>query len=369
MCPTIAAVRRICHVSDAETALLEGSARPIVLLQRTGSGASESDAERGRLRGSRVRGARRDAAVHADASPAHARSVGAARHDQRQRERRADRQGQRRGRASARRASPTGSSSTIGTSMRDTTIPWFEWSTAPFGWSGVLADTVHSRSASTHARTACWRSAPISRTRSVSSMTATRSPVRTSVTSTVCVRSSHHDEALRTYLRLFRTSRNRRRRPASRLRIDAHLAERWWESGAREIRVQHHHAHVASVLAEHGLRGTVLGVALDGVGLGPDHSIWGGEFLLCDERSYRRVAHIAPVRQPGGDACAREGWRMAIAYLSAAGVLGDAPPAGSMRSTGSPDPASVAAGLPRCRLGPRRRSARVRAACSTPWQA
>src|SRR4029077_12404694 len=115
------------------------------------------------------------------------------------------------------------------------------------------------------------------------------------------------------------------------------IAERWWDSGARAVRVQHHHAHIASVLAEHGLRGTVLGVALDGVGLGPDNAIWGGEFLLCDERSYRRAGHIAPVRQPGGDACAREGWRMAIAYLAAAGELPGTPPPWFHEAQGAPD--------------------------------
>ena len=148
----------------------------------------------------------------------------------------------------------------------------------------------------------------------------------------------HQDEALRTYLRLFRST------PAI-VAADLHpdyastrLAERWWDAGARPVRVQHHHAHIASVLAEHGLRGTVLGVAFDGVGLGPDDSIWGGEFLLCDERSYRRAGHIASVRQPGGDACARDGWRMAIAYLAAAGELGDTMPAWFQDAPGAPDP-------------------------------
>jgi hydrogenase maturation protein HypF len=137
---------------------------------------------------------------------------------------------------------------------------------------------------------------------------------------------SHHDEALQTYLRLFRVT------PAV-VAADLHpdyastrIAETWWARGAREVRVQHHHAHIASVLAEHDLRGPVLGVAFDGIGLGPDQTIWGGEFLLADERSYRRVGHIAPVRQPGGDACAREGWRMAVAYLAAAGELDETPP-------------------------------------------
>ena len=80
------------------------------------------------------------------------------------------------------------------------------------------------------------------------------------------------------------------------------------------VRVQHHHAHVASVLAEHGLTGEVAGVALDGVGLGPDGTVWGGEVMVCDALRYRRVAHLAPMSLPGGDLCARQGWRMAAAY-------------------------------------------------------
>ncbi len=137
---------------------------------------------------------------------------------------------------------------------------------------------------------------------------------------------AHHGEALATYLHLFRADPDV---VAADLHPDyasTRLAEAYWDGGARPVRVQHHHAHIASVLAEHDLRGSVLGVAFDGVGIGPDQSIWGGEFLLCDERSYRRVGHIAAVRQPGGDACAREGWRMAIAYLAASGALRDTPP-------------------------------------------
>ncbi len=174
----------------------------------------------------------------------------------------------------------------------------------------------------------------------------------------------HHDEALHTYLRLFRAT------PAT-VAADLHpdyastrIGERWWEAGTREVRVQHHHAHIASVLAEHGLRGTVLGVAMDGVGLGPDYTIWGGEFLLCDERSYHRAGHIAPVRQPGGDACAREGWRMAIAYLAAAGELGDRPRGLVRGRSWCAGPASLAAGLSRgalgCRSGDNERGPAVR---------
>ncbi len=146
----------------------------------------------------------------------------------------------------------------------------------------------------------------------------------------------HHDEALTTYLRLFRAA-------PSVVACDLHpdyastgLAERWWEGGAVPVRVQHHHAHIASVMAEHGLRGRVLGVAFDGVGYGPDGTLWGGEFLVCDERSYRRAGHLAPVRQPGGDRAAREGWRMAAAYLEAAGRASEALP-DVLGGAGAPD--------------------------------
>jgi hydrogenase maturation protein HypF len=147
----------------------------------------------------------------------------------------------------------------------------------------------------------------------------------------------HQDEALATYLRLFRAA------PAA-VAADLHpdyastrIAVRWWQDGADPVRVQHHHAHIASVMAEHGLRGTVIGVAFDGTGLGEDGTIWGGEFLLCDQVDYRRVGHLAPVVQPGGDRCAREGWRMAIAYLQAAGLGDDQLPAWFPAADGAPD--------------------------------
>lgn len=81
------------------------------------------------------------------------------------------------------------------------------------------------------------------------------------------------------------------------------------------LAVQHHHAHVVSCMAEHGLKGKVLGLALDGTGYGEDGAIWGGEILLADEKNYQRLAHFEYVPMPGGAKAIKEPWRMAVAYL------------------------------------------------------
>ncbi|MDT5391962.1 MAG: hydrogenase maturation protein HypF [Mycobacterium sp.] len=97
--------------------------------------------------------------------------------------------------------------------------------------------------------------------------------------------------------------------------------------GTRPVRrVQHHHAHIAAVMAEHGLDGAtaVLGFAFDGTGYGPDGAVWGGEVMLANYKEYRRLAHLKYVPLAGGDTSVLRPYRMALAHLWAAGMAWDA---------------------------------------------
>jgi hydrogenase maturation protein HypF len=97
-----------------------------------------------------------------------------------------------------------------------------------------------------------------------------------------------------------------------------YFSTRWaqQQTGVQLVGVQHHHAHIASCMAENHLEGRVIGFALDGTGYGTDGNIWGGEVLLASYENFDRAAHLEYVPLPGGAAAIREPWRMAVSYLA-----------------------------------------------------
>jgi hydrogenase maturation protein HypF len=102
--------------------------------------------------------------------------------------------------------------------------------------------------------------------------------------------------------------------------LSTNWAREWaGERGLPTLAVQHHHAHIASVVAEHKIDGPVIGLALDGTGYGTDGRTWGGEVLIARMDGFERFAHLEYVPMPGGDAAVKEPWRMAYAHLRNAG--------------------------------------------------
>ena len=87
------------------------------------------------------------------------------------------------------------------------------------------------------------------------------------------------------------------------------------EMGIELIQVQHHHAHIASCMAENNLDEKVLGISFDGTGYGTDGNIWGGEFFICDLNDFERINHFEYIKQPGGDGSNHHPWRMLLSYL------------------------------------------------------
>jgi len=123
----------------------------------------------------------------------------------------------------------------------------------------------------------------------------------------------HFRATLDAYKRLFRIEPEVVARDLHPGYLSSRLAE---ELGLRVIAVQHHHAHIAAVLAEHGVTGRAVGVACDGTGYGDDGHVWGAEVFIADLTTARRVAHLRYAPLPGGDLAARLPWRVALGYLS-----------------------------------------------------
>lgn len=132
-----------------------------------------------------------------------------------------------------------------------------------------------------------------------------------------------HEATVRAFLELFQAAGTAPAAVAHDLHPDFHssrfAAEVADELGVPAIPVQHHHAHLASVCAEHGHAGAYVGLALDGVGLGLDGTAWGGELIRGAGHSWDRVGGLRPLRLPGGDRAAREPWRMAASVLEELG--------------------------------------------------
>jgi hydrogenase maturation protein HypF len=115
-----------------------------------------------------------------------------------------------------------------------------------------------------------------------------------------------------------------------------YLSTKWAErQNLPVVKVQHHHAHVASVMAEHGVLAPVIGFSFDGTGYGIDGTIWGGEILVADYEGFKRVGHLKATPLPGGDGAVRHPSRMALSYLHTAGIpWGDRlPPVAALSAT------------------------------------
>jgi hydrogenase maturation protein HypF len=96
-----------------------------------------------------------------------------------------------------------------------------------------------------------------------------------------------------------------------------YLSTQWAlrQEGIKKIPVQHHYAHVGSIMAEKGLKDEIIGVAFDGTGYGTDGNLWGGEFLIADIKGFKRAGHLKNIPLPGGEGALKEPWRIAVSYI------------------------------------------------------
>jgi hydrogenase maturation protein HypF len=132
--------------------------------------------------------------------------------------------------------------------------------------------------------------------------------------------SEHFESALATYLNLFDLNYDLIARDEHPDYLSSSIAEMLARKrNISTIPTQHHHAHIVSCMVENGLKDKVIGVAFDGLGLGTDGTLWGGEFMLSTFESFRRVGHFEPVPMPGGSQAIKQPWRMALGHLVANG--------------------------------------------------
>jgi hydrogenase maturation protein HypF len=125
----------------------------------------------------------------------------------------------------------------------------------------------------------------------------------------------HFDNTLSLYKRLFHIEPEIIAHDLHPDYLATKYAQELGESGLKLVPVQHHHAHIASCLADNGLESPAIGVAFDGTGMGADGNIWGGEFLVADYRSYKRVGHLEYLPLPGGATAIERPYRTAIGYI------------------------------------------------------
>jgi len=125
----------------------------------------------------------------------------------------------------------------------------------------------------------------------------------------------HFDSTISLYKRLFRVEPEIIAHDHHPDYLATKYARELGASGVKIVPVQHHHAHIASCMADNGLESAVIGVAFDGTGMGADGNIWGGEFLVADYRDYKRVGHLEYLPLPGGAAAIRRPYRTAIGYI------------------------------------------------------